>query len=73
VPAPRSGHLAHRKRVRDNLAATFGPKLAGFVIDVIGLAAGEKLLRKGGSGIQKSDLLNKTGWNWPLAWEPGWK
>ncbi|POB09889.1 urease accessory protein UreG [Sulfobacillus sp. hq2] len=46
----------------DNLAATFSPELADFVIYVIDVAAGEKLPRKGGPGIQKSDLLviNKT-------------
>ncbi|WP_082344002.1 urease accessory protein UreG [Sulfobacillus thermosulfidooxidans] len=41
----------------DNLAATFSPELADFVIYVIDVAAGEKLPRKGGPGIIKSDVL----------------
>ncbi len=46
----------------DNLAATFSPELADFVIYVIDVAGGEKLPRKGGPGIMKSDvlLINKT-------------
>ncbi|MCL4494509.1 MAG: urease accessory protein UreG [Firmicutes bacterium] len=41
----------------DNLAATFSPDLADFVIYVIDVAGGEKLPRKGGPGIIKSDVL----------------
>ncbi len=46
----------------DNLAATFSPELSDFTIYVIDVAAGEKIPRKGGPGIVKSDLLviNKT-------------
>jgi urease accessory protein len=41
----------------DNLAATFSPELSDFTIYVIDVAAGEKIPRKGGPGICKSDLL----------------
>jgi urease accessory protein len=41
----------------DNLAATFSPELADSTIYVIDVAAGEKIPRKGGPGITKSDLL----------------
>lgn len=46
----------------DNLAATFSPELADVNIYVIDVAGGEKIPRKGGPGITKSDLLviNKT-------------
>lgn len=46
----------------DNLAATFGPELADATIYVIDVAAGDKIPRKGGPGITRSDLLviNKT-------------
>ncbi len=46
----------------DNLAATFSPELSDFTIYVIDVAGGEKIPRKGGPGITKSDLLiiNKT-------------
>jgi urease accessory protein len=46
----------------DNLAATFSPELSDLTIYVIDVAAGEKIPRKGGPGIVKSDLLviNKT-------------
>src|SRR5580700_1802824 len=46
----------------DNLAATFSPELADLTLYVIDVAAGEKIPRKGGPGITKSDLLiiNKT-------------
>ena len=49
----------------DNLAATFSPELADLTIYVIDVAAGEKIPRKGGPGITRSDLLvikviNKT-------------
>ena len=46
----------------DNLAATFSPELSDYTIYVIDVAAGEKIPRKGGPGILKSDLLviNKT-------------
>lgn len=41
----------------DNLAATFSPELADITIYVIDVSAGEKIPRKGGPGITKSDLL----------------
>jgi urease accessory protein len=41
----------------DNLAATFSPELADLMIYVIDVAAGEKIPRKGGPGITRSDLL----------------
>jgi urease accessory protein len=41
----------------DNLAATFSPELADITIYVIDVAAGDKIPRKGGPGITKSDLL----------------
>lgn len=46
----------------DNLAATFSPELVDLTIYVIDVAGGDKIPRKGGPGITKSDLLviNKT-------------
>ena len=46
----------------DNLAATFSPELSDLTLYVIDVAGGEKIPRKGGPGITKSDLLviNKT-------------
>ncbi|HZS80662.1 MAG TPA: urease accessory protein UreG [Herbaspirillum sp.] len=46
----------------DNLAATFSPELSDLTIYVIDIAGGEKIPRKGGPGITRSDLLiiNKT-------------
>jgi urease accessory protein len=46
----------------DNLAATFSPDLVDITLYVIDVAAGDKIPRKGGPGITKSDLLiiNKT-------------
>ena len=46
----------------DNLSATFSPDLADLTIFVIDVAQGEKIPRKGGPGITRSDLLviNKT-------------
>jgi len=46
----------------DNLAATFSPELSDLTVYVIDVAAGEKIPRKGGPGITKSDLfvINKT-------------
>jgi urease accessory protein len=41
----------------DNLAATFSPELADLTIYVIDVAGGEKIPRKGGPGITRSDLL----------------
>ena len=41
----------------DNLAATFSPELSDLTIYAIDVAAGEKIPRKGGPGITKSDLL----------------
>jgi urease accessory protein len=46
----------------DNLSATFSPELADLTIYVIDVCAGDKIPRKGGPGVTKSDLLviNKT-------------
>ena len=46
----------------DNLSATFSPELADLTIYVIDVSEGEKIPRKGGPGITRSDLLviNKT-------------
>ena len=46
----------------DNLAATFSPELSDLTLYVIDVAAGEKIPRKGGPGITKSDMfvINKT-------------
>jgi urease accessory protein len=46
----------------DNLAATFSPELSDLTLYVIGVSAGDKIPRKGGPGITRSDLLiiNKT-------------
>jgi len=41
----------------DNLSATFSPELADITIYVIDVAEGEKIPRKGGPGITRSDLL----------------
>ena len=41
----------------DNLAATFSPELADITLYVIDVSAGEKIPRKGGPGIMRSDLL----------------
>jgi len=41
----------------DNLAATFSPELSDFTIYVIDVSAGDKIPRKGGPGITRSDLL----------------
>jgi urease accessory protein len=41
----------------DNLSATFSPELAGLMIYVIDVTEGEKIPRKGGPGITRSDLL----------------
>jgi urease accessory protein len=41
----------------DNLAATFRPELADLTIYVIDVSAGDKIPRKGGPGITRSDLL----------------
>src|SRR5438093_2799986 len=41
----------------DNLAATFSPELVDLTIYVIDVAAGDKIPRKGGPGITRSDLL----------------
>jgi hypothetical protein len=61
----RANGPASRQDVRidvDNLAATFSPELSDLTIYVIDVAGGEKIPRKGGPGITRSDLLviNKT-------------
>ena len=57
----------------DNLAATFSPELSDLTIYVIDVAAGEKIPRKGGPGITKSDLfvINKTDLAPHVGAEPG--
>ena len=45
------------ERGGDNLAATFSPELSDLTLYVIDVAAGDKIPRKGGPGITKSDLL----------------
>ncbi len=45
----------------DNLAATFSPELADLMIYAIDVAEGEKIPRKGGRGITRSDLLGRQG------------
>jgi urease accessory protein len=57
-----AAQLAFIESGGDNLAATFSPELADITIYVIDVAAGEKIPRKGGPGITRSDLLviNKT-------------
>ena len=49
--------LVFLESVGDNLAATFSPELVDLTIYVIDVAAGDKIPRKGGPGITKSDLL----------------
>jgi Ni2+-binding GTPase involved in maturation of urease and hydrogenase len=46
----------------ENLAATFSPELVDLTLDVMDAAGGDKIARKGGPGITKSNLLviNKT-------------
>jgi urease accessory protein len=50
-------HLVFVESGGDNLAATFSPELVDHVIYVIDVAAGDKIPRKGGPGITRSDLL----------------
>ena len=50
-------HLCFIESGGDNLAATFSPELADLTIYVIDVAEGEKIPRKGGPGITRSDLL----------------
>jgi urease accessory protein len=49
--------LVFEKSGGDNLAATFSPELSDLTLYVIDVAAGDKIPRKGGPGITKSDLL----------------
>ena len=58
----------------DNLAATFSPELADLTIYVIDVSAGDKIPRKGGPGITRSDLLviNKIDLA-PLRRAPAWR
>ena len=50
-------HTAIREDASMNLAATFSPELADLTIYVIDVSGGEKIPRKGGPGITRSDLL----------------
>jgi urease accessory protein len=50
-------HLVFLESGGDNLAATFSPELVDLTLYVIDVAAGDKIPRKGGPGITKSDLL----------------
>ncbi|MCK6449685.1 MAG: urease accessory protein UreG [Alphaproteobacteria bacterium] len=52
-----SAEIAFIESGGDNLAATFSPELADLTIYVIDVAAGDKIPRKGGPGITRSDLL----------------
>jgi urease accessory protein len=52
-----SGKTALIESGGDNLAASFSPELADVTIYVIDVSAGEKIPRKGGPGITRSDLL----------------
>jgi urease accessory protein len=56
-PVPRRGALIFVESGGDNLAATFSPELSDLTIYVIDVSAGDKIPRKGGPGITKSDLL----------------
>jgi urease accessory protein len=51
------GELCFIESGGDNLAATFSPELADLTIYVIDVAEGEKIPRKGGPGITRSDFL----------------
>ena len=61
-PSPPDADIVFVESGGDNLAATFSPELSDLTIYVIDVAAGEKIPRKGGPGITKSDLfvINKT-------------
>ena len=50
-------HIVFIESGGDNLAATFSPELADITLYVIDVAAGDKIPRKGGPGITRSDLL----------------
>ena len=50
-------HVVFVESGGDNLAATFSPELSDLTLYVIDVAAGDKIPRKGGPGITKSDLL----------------
>jgi urease accessory protein len=50
-------HVVFVESGGDNLAATFSPELADIALYVIDVAAGDKIPRKGGPGITRSDLL----------------
>src|SRR5512132_2845687 len=50
-------HVVFVESGGDNLAATFSPELADLTLYVIDVAAGDKIPRKGGPGITRSDLL----------------
>ncbi len=50
-------HETYARFIIDNLSATFSPELADLTVNVIDVAEGEKIPRKGGPGITKSDFL----------------
>jgi hypothetical protein len=50
-------HETYARFTIDNLSATFSPELADLTVNVIDVAEGEKISRKGGPGITKSDFL----------------
>src|SRR5665811_2228393 len=54
----------------DNLAATFSPELSDLTLYVIDVAGGEKIPRKGGPGITRSDLLITTRPTSRRTWAP---
>ena len=57
----------------DNLSATFSPELADLTIYVIDVAEGEKIPRKGGPGITKSDFLVINKPTLPPMWALHWR
>ena len=52
-----NGHGVFVESGGDNLSATFSPELSDLTVYVIDVSAGDKIPRKGGPGITKSDLL----------------
>ena len=72
-PCSRHSDLILIESGGDNLAATFSPELADLTIYVIDVSAGDKIPRKGGPGIVRSDLLviNKIDLAPPCRREPG--
>ena len=57
ITGVETGGCPHTAIRGDNLSATFSPELADLMIYVIDVSAGDKIPRKGGPGITRSDLL----------------